>query len=92
MNKTEIIRATNSKVEGQTIKSITKIFDTMVEIITAELKANNKISFQSFLTIENRLIKGRSGELAGHKWNTTDRLIPKATLREKFKKEITNGN
>jgi len=91
MNKTEIIKAIYSKVEGQSIKSITKIIDSMVEVITAELKANNKVSFQGFLTIENRLIKGRSGELAGRKWKTIDRLIPKARLMYKFKKEVQNG-
>ena len=92
MNKTEIVRAINSKVKGQTLQKINDILEAMVEIITAELKANNKVSFQGFLMIENRLIKGRSGEIAGNKWKTNDRLIPKAKLREKFKEEIKNGN
>ena len=91
MNKTEIVKAIHNKVEGQTLQKITKIIDTMVEVITAELKANNKVSFQGFLTIENRLIKGRSGNLSGNIWNTIDRLIPKAKLMDKFKKEVQNG-
>ena len=91
MNKTEIIKALNKQIEGQTVKSISLVIDTLLELITSELKANNTISFRGFLTIENRLVKGRSGDLAGHKWQTKDRLVPKAILREKFKKEVQNG-
>jgi nucleoid DNA-binding protein len=91
MNKTEIVKAVNSQVQGQTLKSVLEIIDTVIEVITAELKANNKVSFQGFLTIENRLIKGRSGELAGHKWQTNDRLIPKVKIMKKFQKEIQDA-
>ena len=62
ISKTQLIKALNSQIEDQTIKSITKIFDIAVEIITAELKANNNVSFQGFFMIENKLVKGRSGE------------------------------
>ncbi len=42
MNKTEIVKAVNTQVKGQTIKSVMEIIDTVIEVITAELKANIK--------------------------------------------------
>ena len=91
MNKTQLIKQVNSKIEGQTIKSITEIVEAVIEQIRVELRANNKVSFQGFLTIENKLIKGRNGELAGHKWQTKDKLYPKAKIMKKFQKEIQDG-
>ena len=92
ISKTQLIKALNSQIEDQTIKSITKIFDIAVEIITAELKANNYVSFQGFFMIENKLVKGRSGEFNGVKWETKDRLMPKVKLSSKFKEAVQNEN
>jgi len=90
MNKTEIVKAVNSQMEEQTIKSVTEVIDRVIEVITSELKANNKVSFQGFLTIENKLIKGRSGEFNGVKWQTEDKLFPKVRVMKKFQKEVQN--
>lgn len=91
MNKTQLTKALNNQIEGQTIKSLTLIIDTVIELITAELKANNKVSFQNFLIIENVKVKGRSGDFNGVAWQTKDRLIPRARLMKKFKEEVQNG-
>ncbi len=78
-------------MEGQTAKNIMMVIDTLLEIIKSELKANNKISFQSVFIIENVEIKGRSGNFNGVKWKTEDRLVPKLRFMKKFKNEVQNG-
>lgn len=83
-------RAISLKTEGQTIKSIVEIIDTMIDIIRDELKANNQVSFQSFIKFENKKVKAKSGEINGIKWQKDDRLVPTVKLMKKFKDEVQN--
>ena len=90
MNKTELIKAVSSQIEGQTIKSISEVLNVFIKEIQAQLKAGNKVSIMRFVTFENRLFKARSGEFNGVKWQTEDRLLPIAKLTPKFKQEVQN--
>ncbi len=90
MNKTELIKAVSSQIEGQTVKSISEVLNVLISEIQEQLKAGNKVSIMRFVTFENRLFKARSGEFNGIKWQIEDRLLPIAKLTPKFKQEVQN--
>ena len=92
MNKTEIIKTVNNRIKGQTNQSITEVIDTLFDVIAEELKENRTINFQGFISIENKLIKGRSGVFNDVAWQTQDKLSPRIKVMNKFKKEIENAN
>ena len=91
MNKTELVKAVSSQIEGQTVKSISEVLNAFIKEIQEQLREGNKVSIMRFVTFENRLFKARSGEFNGVKWKTEDRLLPIARLTPRFKEEVTKN-
>ena len=91
-SKTQIIKEINEKIDTQSIKSITEVVNTLIEVITETLADNQAVNIQGFLSIQNKLVKGRTGEFNGVKWETKDRLMPKVKLSSKFKEAVQNEN
>lgn len=92
MNKTQIIKALNSQVEGQSIKSITAVLTALTELITGLLQDNKSVNIQGLFSIENKLLKGRSGNLNNISYTVEDRLVPRIKLSPKLKKAVKNEN
>ena len=83
-SKTQIIKEINEKIDTQSIKSITEVVNTLIEVITETLADNQAVNIQGFLSIENKLVKGRTGEFNGIAYKTDDRLVPKIKLSKSF--------
>ena len=92
MNKTQIIELVAEKIETQSIKGITEVLNNFIEVVAELLADNQAVNIQGFLSIQNKLVKGRTGEFNGVKWETKDRLMPKVKLSSKFKEAVQNEN
>ena len=90
MNKTQIVKLVAEKIETQSVKSISEVLNTFVEVITELLADNQAVNIQGFITIENKLVKGRTGEFNNVEFSTQSRLVPKARLTKSFRSKISN--
>jgi len=90
MKKAQIIKAIQLKNDTHSIKEITTLLNSFVEVITEELKNGGTIEILKFLTIKMKLVKGRSGNLDGIEWQTEDRILPKVSLSKVFKEATEN--
>ena len=83
-SKTQIIKEISNKIDTQSIKSITEVVNTLIEVITEILADNQAVNIQGFLSIENKLLKGRSGKFNNVEFSTKSRLVPKPKLSKSF--------
>ena len=90
MKKAQIINAIQLKNDTHSIKEITTLLNSLIEVITEELKNGGTIEILKFLTIKMKLVKGRSGNLDGIEWQTEDRILPKVSLSKVFKEATEN--
>ena len=90
MKKAQIINAIQLKNDTHSIKEITTLLNSFVEVITEELKNGGTIEILKFLSIKMKLVKGRSGNLDGIEWKTEDRILPKVSLSKVFKEATEN--
>ena len=84
MNKKEIVKKISNKIDTQSIKSITEVVNTLIEVITEILADNQSVNIQGFIAIENKLVKGRTGEFNNVAYKTADRLKAKPKLSKSF--------
>lgn len=92
MKKAQIIKAIQLKSDIHSIKEITTLLNSFIEVITEELKNGGTIEILKFLSIKMKLVKGRSGNLDGNIWKTEDRILPKVSLSKVFKEATQNEN
>ena len=90
MKKVQIIKAIQMKSDTHSIQEITNLFNSFLEVITDELKNGGTVEIHKFLTIKMKLVKGRSGEMLGVKWQSKDRILPKVTVSKAFKEATEN--
>jgi len=90
MKKAQIINAIQLKNDTHSIKEITTLLNSLIEVITEELKNGGTIEILKFLSIKMKLVKGRSGNLDGIEWKTEDRILPKVILSKVFKEATQN--
>ena len=90
MKKAQIINAIQLKNDTHSIKEITTLLNSLIEVITEELKNGGTIEILKFLSIKMKLVKGRSGEMLGAKWQSEDRILPKVTVSKAFKEATQN--
>jgi len=90
MRKAQIIKAIQSKSDTHSLKEITNLFNIFLEVVTEELKNGGTIEIYRFLSIKMKLVKGRSGEMFGIKWQSKDRTQPKVTISKVFKEATQN--
>ena len=90
MKKAQIIQAIQLKNDTHSIKDITTLFNSFLEVITEELKNGGTVEIHKFLTIKMKLVTGRSGDMNGIKWQTEDRILPKVTVSKAFKEATEN--
>ena len=90
MKKAQIINAIQLKSDTNSVKEITNLFNSFIEVVTEELKNGGTIEIHKFLTIKMKLVKGRSGDMNGIKWQTEDRILPKVTVSKSFKEATEN--
>ena len=83
-SKTQIIKEINEKIGTQSIKGITEVVNTLIDVITETLADNQAVNIQGFITIQNKLVKGRTGEFNGVAYQTADRLTAKPKLSKSF--------
>ena len=85
INKTQIIKLVADKIEKQSLKEVSNVVNTLIEVITETLADNNQaVNIQGFITIENKLVKGRIGNFNNIAYKTYDRLVPKIKLSKSF--------
>jgi len=90
MRKAQIIKAIQMKNNTHSVKEITNLFNSFIEVVTEELKNGGTIEIYRFLSIKMKLVKGRSGEMFGIKWQSKDRTQPKVTISKVFKEATQN--
>ena len=93
LNKTKMIKIVNEQIETQTIKSITEVVNTLLEVIMTSLENNERVNFVGIFSIDTVFVKSRSGVMFKDKipFTTKDRYVPRVKVGKLLKEKVAQN-
>ena len=87
-----MIKIVNEQIETQTIKSITLVVNTLLEVIMTSLENNERVNFAG-LMIDTVFVKSRSGVMFKNKipYTTKDRYVPRVKIGKLLKEKVAQN-
>ncbi len=88
-----MIKIVNEQIETQTIKSITEVVNTLLDVMVEALQNNEKVSFSGIFSLDTVFVKSRSGVMFKDKipFTTKDRYVPRVKVGKLLKEKVAQN-